>query len=42
MSHSGNFTNNILTYPHPVIARFFSPDNFVQAPGSTQNSNRTK
>ena len=26
----------------PVIARFFSPDNFVQAPGSTQNSNRTK
>ena len=26
----------------PVIARFFSPDNFVQAPVSTQNSNRTK
>ena len=26
--------------PHPVIARFFSPDNFVQAPGSTQGYNR--
>ncbi|MBO7444907.1 MAG: hypothetical protein J6T86_00650 [Bacteroidales bacterium] len=24
----------------PVIARFFSPDNFVQAPGSTQGYNR--
>ena len=42
MSHSSNFTKNILTMPYPVIARFFSPDNFVQAPGSTQNSNRTK
>ena len=26
--------------PYPVIARFFSPDNFVQAPGSTQGYNR--
>ena len=24
----------------PVIARFFSPDNFVQEPGSTQSYNR--
>ena len=24
----------------PVIARFFSPDNFVQAPGFTQSYNR--